>query len=531
MTEHDNARTAIHLKNDLWFFRRRVLFFLRHVHIKLREKNQERFAPAAPVIQPKRDALQKHEHSEHDFIRHVLSGIRFRDAFPNIVHACFHRVENIERDRIHRFRLIDQAAIERPPCFRQRFERIHCVGIDRIRIPANRFRHCRAQQHNQKFMRAQEIVIERNILARHQLRIARRLLLMFVRFGQILAGDGAIDRFFAPRPAAGGTDILIYSGTESLRLRGLADGARHFPFITRAIHNTDLRQRRKNSNKRLMGFTAVRAGAFAFFLAAICAAQSPAKPAFEAASIKPSGTPPGHHYAIDNSRVDMQGMPLKSLILIAYEIDPDQLSAPDWTSTALFDLSAKFPDGEGKQQLPAMLRALIEDRFKLTLHHVALQKSGYALVVANGGPKLKEAAPDNSPDESFMNGRILQERILAPESDGYWTVSSLGSGVRTFNASRITMVEFARYLIRYAERPVVDMTELKGPFHVTMDLPMPPITAAMQSLLDSRGVTIDRTEDVPVFVSIQKLGLLLEKRTLTMDQLIVDHIEKTPTEN
>jgi len=45
-----------------------------------------------------------------------------------------------------------------------------------------------------------------------------------------------------------------------------------------------------------------------------------------------------------------------------------------------------------------MLQNLLADRFKLVLHHSAKESSIYALLVAKGGPKLKESAKESTDD-------------------------------------------------------------------------------------------------------------------------------------
>ena len=55
---------------------------------------------------------------------------------------------------------------------------------------------------------------------------------------------------------------------------------------------------------------------------------------------------------------------------------------------------AKLPEGANKDQVPEMMQALLADRFKLTIHRDTKDHAIYALIVAKGGPKLKESPPD-----------------------------------------------------------------------------------------------------------------------------------------
>jgi uncharacterized protein (TIGR03435 family) len=109
----------------------------------------------------------------------------------------------------------------------------------------------------------------------------------------------------------------------------------------------------------------------------------------------------------------------------------------------------------------------------------------------------------------------------------------------------MNMTMFAETLSQIANLPVVDMTELKGNYQVSFDVPM----ADLMKLAQSAGFAIpgappgadagaspanaapDPSGSNVIFDSVQKLGLKLEQRKAPVDTIIVDHIEKTPTEN
>src|SRR5579859_5375650 len=136
-------------------------------------------------------------------------------------------------------------------------------------------------------------------------------------------------------------------------------------------------------------------------LAGTAFSQTP-KLAFEVASIKPSapldmaalrvgkahiGT------RINASRVDIGTTPLFNLICTAYRLRPYQVSGPEWLKTTNFDIQATIPAGASADNVPDMLRTLLEERFGLKTHHDAKEQSVYALVVAKGGPKLTPSTP------------------------------------------------------------------------------------------------------------------------------------------
>src|SRR5207253_2366492 len=103
---------------------------------------------------------------------------------------------------------------------------------------------------------------------------------------------------------------------------------------------------------------------------------------------------------IDAGKVDIGYLSLRELIPMAYDVKPFQVTGPDWLSAQRFDILAKLPEGATKEQVPAMLRALLEERFKLKAHRENKEQPVYSLEVAKGGPKFKEApAPTDAPKE------------------------------------------------------------------------------------------------------------------------------------
>lgn len=101
-------------------------------------------------------------------------------------------------------------------------------------------------------------------------------------------------------------------------------------------------------------------------------AQTPATPSFEVASVRaapptPVGTPNPPISEIDNARVRLH-LPLQGIVCAAYGVRADQVIGPQWIVNTRFDVEAKLPDGGTVGQVPAMLQALLADRFKMTIH-------------------------------------------------------------------------------------------------------------------------------------------------------------------
>ena len=321
----------------------------------------------------------------------------------------------------------------------------------------------------------------------------------------------------------------------------------------------------------------------AFFAAAAAFGQTgaPTKGValqFEVASIKPSG--PLDTAAIvagkahigtkvDNARVDIGSASLLQLICQAYKVKPYEVTGmPDWAATTRFDIMAKLPDGASADQVPEMLQSLLADRFKLAVHHDKKDQSVYALIEGKGGPKLKEVPPDPPPPTAApgsaqspaapAKGEIVigsgDQQVRLQRSGGGMTMStkdtgpvhvSMDNGNIRMDFEKMTMDMLASTLSQYLDHPVVNQTELKGAYQVSLQLAM----ADAMNMAGKLGMPVGMAgpppgarnglpgEGVPdpsgssLFASVQQLGLKLENRKLPYDYLVVDHLEKTPTEN
>ena len=303
---------------------------------------------------------------------------------------------------------------------------------------------------------------------------------------------------------------------------------------------------------------------------AFCQAPA-AAPAFEVASIKPS--PPLNPNAImsgqmhvgmktDAARVDIGFMSLTDLIRTAYDVKEYQISGPDWMKSQRFDIQAKLPDGATTDQVPQMLQALLADRFKLTLHRDTAPNPVYALIVGKGGLKIKPSEPDPAvpaaPVEppkgaitigdgnntmqisgSAQGGRGL---TITGSQTGTMHLAMSSEGAMHLEMEKIGMPALADTLSRFVDRPVVDMTKLKGNYQISLELSQADLMVAARTIGATVGMPMpmeaprqgDAASDPSsssVFATVQKLGLKLDPQKLPIERLVIDHVEKTPTEN
>ncbi|HEY2382158.1 MAG TPA: TIGR03435 family protein [Terriglobia bacterium] len=301
---------------------------------------------------------------------------------------------------------------------------------------------------------------------------------------------------------------------------------------------------------------------------ALLPAQGPGKLAFEVATIKAAaplnpatiaaGQMPHLGMNVQGTRVDIGFMSISDLIVAAYKTKANQITGPDWLKTERFDILAKMPDGTTKDDVPVMLQALLADRFGLKIHKDMREDSVYALVVAKGGPKLKESAPDPevAPDKAANNNPQGAPQIKVDRAGGGATVTTPRGAVKMsmtpdghmrLEMNKMSMADFAQQLTPLVDHPVFDMTELKGNFQVALDLSMDtmlavvraqgmnlPIPAGGRGALPGAAGAAEASEPSgasSIFSSVQQLGLRLEARKMPLEYIMVDHLEKTPTEN
>jgi uncharacterized protein (TIGR03435 family) len=267
----------------------------------------------------------------------------------------------------------------------------------------------------------------------------------------------------------------------------------------------------------------------------------PAKPQFEVASVKPVANDqtgernarlremmrsiwkPGMIPMDDPGRVRLENWALLDLIAAAYRVRASQVSGPAWLSDQSFDIEAKAPDGAPKEELNAMLQSLLEERFGLKVHRDTRTGQGFALVVGKNGPKLKPAEPPPAPAQGLTGEeqraaaeQQAQVRMEAMQKRGQENRESFTPrvGVSRANFPSITAEGLAFQLVRFAEAPVADETGLTGRYSVTIET--------------------WRNADVPggtIFDAVEKLGLKLEARKVTIETVVVDQVSKTPTAN
>lgn len=280
---------------------------------------------------------------------------------------------------------------------------------------------------------------------------------------------------------------------------------------------------------RLWLIAACTAAVSVVAMSAAAQAQQPAAdaPRFDVASLKPDTGEPGPPL-IDgrafrqSGRVTVTNMSLLEMIQVLYrENDPVMPieGGPDWLQVDRFDIvatgdpgtDAAIPAGQRLPRLNQMLRALLEDRFKLRTHVEHRQMQIYALVPANAKRPAAKLQPSTTRD------------CAAAQNDPEHRCGIRRIGPMGIAAVGVTLDQFALTLSALGksvglDRPVENRTGIEGRFDIDV-------------MNDADGARTAPEQGARLMTLLrEQLGLTLHSVPGMRDVLVIDHAEH-PTPN
>jgi uncharacterized protein (TIGR03435 family) len=228
--------------------------------------------------------------------------------------------------------------------------------------------------------------------------------------------------------------------------------------------------------------------------------------------------------------------------------------------SGVYEINAIMPPTTTKEQFQSMLRNLLAERFHLRVHHETRNFPGYDLVVAKGGPKLKEVTPDPNPAPIPPGPSVMGNDDFPILPPGPHTAQILSGGNWRFKYQERSMADLAATLplmiVRGqgismlsdsgTRRPrVTDQTGLNGKYDFTLEFScsacFATVTVSASAIPAPRppgDISAEEAASEPaggptVFAAVEKqLGLRLEKtKDIPLDVIVVDRIDKVPTEN
>jgi uncharacterized protein (TIGR03435 family) len=247
-----------------------------------------------------------------------------------------------------------------------------------------------------------------------------------------------------------------------------------------------------------VGLFAAVIGVFAFIPVAAFTACSlvlaQEVPHFEVASVKThKGEGGGVTRQVGPTTITYRNVSLRELIELAYGVKRYQFSGPAWLdygSQDRYDLEGKAEAPTPERELWAMVIPLLQERFKLAIHHETRELPVYSLIVAKGGPKLSKGDGGEQSTEFTATGAISYKN---------YTMDAFADMLTTA-------------LLRF-ERPVLNRTGLGGRYSFSANILNIP---AGLSPADYRKALVEAVAssavDSPVFTNLKALGLTLESQ-------------------
>ena len=227
-------------------------------------------------------------------------------------------------------------------------------------------------------------------------------------------------------------------------------------------------------------------------------------PAFDVASIRPNqmskmggeGSRREHVNAMPGS-LNMRNVSLSTCIQWAYNVQEPMITGPSWMANDRYDVVAKAAEPVKEDQLKPMLQTLLAERFKLAVHREEKVMSVYVLTVGKNGHKLHQSVGEGETAIDPVKGKFVA------------------------NVQRAGVGEMIALLARGMRAPIIDQTGLTGKWDFILDI----------SGYATHPITQDDVPSLVAQILQEQLGLKLEPKKMPVEMLIVDHVERVPTEN
>ena len=287
---------------------------------------------------------------------------------------------------------------------------------------------------------------------------------------------------------------------------------------------------------------------FAVCLLLLAAAQSAAQsgrsagPKFVVASIKPcmdgnsapdrkGGGSGGESLSPGTLRLDcstVMDLIKRAYVLFANgRVNPRSRAAveggPPWINSIRYRIDAKADGAKGQGLMRGpMLQTLLEERFKLKIHHETREVPAYALTVAKGGLKLHPFQEGSCIPRDFT---VLDQFPPQPFPELPTGQKYCGGGVTeqrgivTLEAIGMSIDDFIKHSLPGLDRPVVNNTGTTGLFNFHLEFaPEEPAGA---------GATPAEVPGPSILTALERqLGLKPEQAKVPGDFLVIDHIER-----
>ena len=251
---------------------------------------------------------------------------------------------------------------------------------------------------------------------------------------------------------------------------------------------------------------------FALIGFAVCACAAGQTLSFDVASVKPSEQ---SFLVLSPQRSGGRIQWTTSLPLVlqyAYQMETWRISGA--IPEGIFTFEATTSPDTTTDQIRLMFQTLLTERFKMVAHVTQKDVDGFALKVGKSGIKIK-AVKDGDPPPPMPEWFA---KFDSKAWEGQVSTTLEGKGVGAFTGRKVSMAKVAEALGRLERTLVIDETGLSGTYYIAFqfardnmrdDVDLPPLNTALQ----------------------ENTGLKLEKHRGQVEALVVDRMEKMPSEN
>jgi uncharacterized protein (TIGR03435 family) len=272
-------------------------------------------------------------------------------------------------------------------------------------------------------------------------------------------------------------------------------------------------------------------------------AAQESQPSFEVASVRrnTSGTGLMTVGMAPGGRLNMTNLPVRNLIVRAYGVQPYQIvGGPDWIGADRFDVVAKAASADATpEQINAMMRSLLADRFKLVARRETRELPVYYLVKAREdgrlGPELKPAEVDCGAAGRGRGGPQPGPGapVPGPRAGGFAPGPGAGGCGLMIAPGRLQMggqpiAAAASTLANQVGRPIVDKTGLEGNYDLTLSWMPEAGRGAPAGPLPPGAPDLPPIDpDAPsLFTAVQEqLGLKLESARGPVEVIVIESIQ------
>lgn len=202
-----------------------------------------------------------------------------------------------------------------------------------------------------------------------------------------------------------------------------------------------------------------------------------------------------------------QNFPVRLMIALMYKVPVRQVEGgPRWLDDEYFDIEAHADGVHSKEELQAMFRTLLADRFALRLRPVSREGKVFALRLDGAGSRMQAnpAGPGMNIPITFAGPAVYA-----------------GRGV-----SMAYLCWFLGQQTQDRQRPVIDRTGLAGTYDFELSFLPEQIASG-----DADHIPVELRDKPPLAVAVkEQLGLRLVPEDGPVQYFEIEHVER-PTAN